>query len=161
MQPTNVLFVCLGNICRSPMAEAMFTQLVADHDLSDDYVITSAATSTEEVGNPPHPGALAALRHHHLDASDHRAHQITQPDCQNADYIITMDTANLAAVQRLLPASERSKVHLCMDIVPGKQGVSIADPWYTHKFETTYEMLNTALPLWLTTMQQSRQEASV
>ncbi|USS88624.1 low molecular weight phosphotyrosine protein phosphatase [Fructilactobacillus hinvesii] len=142
------------------MAEVMFQRLANTHGVSNHYRITSAATSDEEAGNPPHPGALQTLQKHQLDASQHRSHPLTASEAAAADCIITMDHSNLAEVQRLLPPAERAKVHLCMDVVPGKAGNSIADPWYTHKFETTYQMLNEALPLWLERLEQKRQEAS-
>ncbi|USS91378.1 low molecular weight protein-tyrosine-phosphatase [Fructilactobacillus carniphilus] len=142
------------------MAEAMFQRLTTEAGVADQYVISSAATSDEEAGNPPHPGALRTLKNHNLDASNHRSHPLTQADLKNADYIITMDEANLADIQQRLPETEQAKVHLCMDVVPGQAGVSIADPWYTHKFETTYDMLAASLPLWLDQLQQARREAS-
>ncbi|USS87044.1 low molecular weight phosphotyrosine protein phosphatase [Fructilactobacillus cliffordii] len=138
----------------------MFKQLTAEAGVADQYVISSAATSDEEAGNPPHPGALQTLKKHGLDASNHRSHPLTPTDLEAADYIITMDTTNLVDVRERLSKAEQAKAHLCMDVVPGQDGISIADPWYTHKFETTYDMLTESLPLWLDQMQQTRREAS-
>ncbi len=158
MTKTNVLFVCLGNICRSPMAEAMFKKMTAEQGITDYYQINSVATSSEELGNPPHPGAQAEMERHHLDYAGHRSRPITAEDIAVADYIITMDESNLADLKALIPSKEQNKLHLCMDIVPGQRGVSIVDPWYTHRFDQTYHMLQQSLPLWLTKMEQNRKE---
>ncbi|NLR08915.1 MULTISPECIES: low molecular weight protein-tyrosine-phosphatase [Lactobacillaceae] len=146
----HVLFVCLGNICRSPMAEAIFNDLLKQRHLTSQFAVASVATSPEEEGNPPHPGALKALRAHGLDASDHRSRPITAEDFDWADTIITMDHANVANLQRMAPnATDAAKVKLCLDILPGRTGEAIDDPWYTHKFELTYRELAAALPAWL------------
>ncbi|WP_261809983.1 low molecular weight protein-tyrosine-phosphatase [Levilactobacillus humaensis] len=146
----HILFVCLGNICRSPMAEAIFNDLLEQRHLTQEFSVASVATSTEEEGNPPHPGALAAMRAHGLDASEHRSRPITDEDFTWADTIITMDHANVANLQRMAPtAADQAKVKLCLDIFPDRQGEAIDDPWYTHKFELTYQELATALPAWL------------
>lgn len=147
---TTVLFVCLGNICRSPMAEAIFKDLVDQRGLTDQIAVDSVATSSEELGNPPHPGAQEVMAEHGLDFSYMHSRPITNADFQNADWIITMDHSNVATLQRKAPTSaDASKIHLCYDIVPGKEGSEVPDPWYTHRFEETYDMLAEALPLWL------------
>ncbi|MFC6275482.1 low molecular weight protein-tyrosine-phosphatase [Levilactobacillus tangyuanensis] len=146
----HVLFVCLGNICRSPMAEAIFNDLVAKQGLTDQFTAISVATSPEEEGNHPHPGALKTMREHGLDASQHRSRPITAADFDWADIIITMDHANVANLKRMAPtAADAAKVQLCLDILPGRQGEAIDDPWYTHKFELTYQELAQSLPAWL------------
>jgi len=146
----HVLFVCLGNICRSPMAEAIFNQLLIDRQLTDKFAAKSVATSPEEEGNHPHPGALKTMRAHGLDASQHRSRPITDADFAWADTIITMDHSNLYNLQRLAPSVEdQAKIKLCLDILPGREGEAIDDPWYTHKFELTYQELAEALPAWL------------
>lgn len=146
----HVLFVCLGNICRSPMAEAIFNDLLKQRHLTDQFEVASVATSPEEEGNHPHPGALKAMRAHGLDASQHRSRPITAADFDWADTIITMDHANVANLQRMAPnAADAAKVKLCLDILPGRAGEAIDDPWYTHKFELTYQELAAALPAWL------------
>ncbi|WP_143463437.1 low molecular weight protein-tyrosine-phosphatase [Levilactobacillus enshiensis] len=146
----HILFVCLGNICRSPMAEAIFNDLIEKRQLTDKFTTASVATSPEEEGNHPHPGALKVLRAHGLDASQHRSRPITAADFAWADTIITMDHSNVLNLQRLAPtAADRAKVKLCLDILPGRTGEAIDDPWYTHKFALTYQELATALPAWL------------
>lgn len=158
MQKTNVLFVCLGNICRSPMAEAMFKKMVAEKGLTQDFQISSAATSSEEEGNQPHPGARKEMDLHNLDYSGHRSHPVTTGELQAADYIITMDNYNIQDLAQMLPKTELSKLHLCMEVVPGKSNQAIVDPWYTHRFNDTYQMLAESLPLWLTQMEESRKD---
>lgn len=144
-----IIFVCLGNICRSPMAEAMFRQMVAQEHLSDQIEIDSAATSNEEEGNSPHPGAQKTMRHHHLDPSGLVSRPITKADFDSVDYIVCMDDMNKRNLLRMAPAIDRYKIYQVYDIVPGKEGTVIPDPWYTHRFEDTYHSLAEALPFWL------------
>lgn len=150
----NVLFVCLGNICRSPMAEAMFKQMVATEGLSDQIHIDSAATSNEEEGNGPHPGALKTMHRHHLNTAGLVSRPITSRDFDWADYIICMDNMNLYNLRRIAPVTDVGKIHLANEPVPGKSDTEIPDPWYTHRFEDTYQSLATALPYWLAIMKQ-------
>ncbi|KRK57377.1 phosphotyrosine protein phosphatase [Fructilactobacillus fructivorans] len=145
------------------MAEAMFKKMLTNEGLSDNYSVSSAATENDEAGSRPHPGAQKTMDAHHLDYRGKRSHPITATDIQNADYIITMDDYNISDLKEMIPQDQWDKLHLCMDIVPGKKGVNIVDPWYTHRFEDTYQMLDQALPLWLKYMQDhhnSKREGS-
>lgn len=145
----NILFVCLGNICRSPMAESMFRQLVNQAGLSGQVNVDSAGTSSEEEGNGPHPGALAAMQRHGLPTAGLVSRPINQHDYAWADYIICMDNMNLNDLKRRAPRNDAAKVHLANELVPGHENEEIPDPWYTHRFEDTYQSLARALPYWL------------
>ncbi|KRL20283.1 low molecular weight protein-tyrosine-phosphatase [Lentilactobacillus kisonensis] len=146
---TNVLFVCLGNICRSPMAEALFKKMVKDANLDQQIHVDSAGISSEEQGNPPHPGAQAEMAKHGLDYSGMVSRPISPQDFDRSDLIICMDSQNIHYLKQLSPELDKSKIHLCFDIVPGKMGEDIPDPWYDHKFGRTYAQLSESLPKWL------------
>lgn len=146
----NVLFVCLGNICRSPMAEAMFRQMVADAGLSDQIHIDSAGTSNEEEGNPAHPGTRRILAKYGLSAQGLISRPLNQHDFTSADYIICMDDMNRYHVETMAPAQSTAKICAIFDLIPNKKGQEIPDPWYTHRFQDTYDSLAIALPSWLT-----------
>lgn len=149
-----VLFVCLGNICRSPMAEAMFRQMVADHHLTDRIIVDSAGTSNEEEGNPVHPGTRKILTKYHLSADGLISRPLTTTDFATADYLICMDDMNLAHVQQMAPADSHAALYAIFDLIPNKKGQEIPDPWYTHRFQDTYDSLALALPSWLAFFEQ-------
>jgi protein-tyrosine phosphatase len=150
----NVLFVCLGNICRSPMAETMFRQMVEKAGLADQIHVDSAGTSDYEEGNGPHPGALKTMRQHNLPTAGLISRPITRRDFDQADYIICMDDMNLDNLRRMAPVDDVNKIHMANEPVPGKEHTPIDDPWYTHRFEDTYQSLATALPYWLDIMKK-------
>ena len=129
-----VLFVCHGNICRSPMAEFLFKDYVAKKGTQDKFIIESCATSTEEIGNSVHYGTRKILNSLGIDCSKKRARQIRQKDFEDFDYIIAMDLNNLRWL-RSYKGYERVKLLL------EYAGVSrsIADPWYTGDFNETYD----------------------
>ena len=131
-----VLFICHGNICRSTLAESVFTHKVNSLGLAHNFEIDSFATSREEIGNPPHYGTVNKLREEHIPLVPHHAKQITWKDYERADYIIGMDEMNLRNIMRILRSDPENKVHLLLDYTdrPG----AIADPWYTGNFEATY-----------------------
>ncbi len=131
-----VLFVCHGNICRSPLAQSVFAHLVKEVGLEGEFSIDSFATSTEEIGNPPHPGTVQMLRQQKIPLIAHRAKQITRADYAAADYILVMDGFNVRNLHRLLGGDPQGKVHKLLDF-SGRPG-DIADPWYTGNFDATF-----------------------
>ena len=131
-----VLFVCHGNICRSPMAEFVMKDLVEKSGVADDFYIESAATSTEELGNPVYPPARRVMAEHGISCSGKYARQITRADYSNFDYIICMDNNNIRNLNRMLKGDPDGKISMILDYTnrPGE----VADPWYTGDFDATY-----------------------
>lgn len=134
-----VVFVCYGNICRSPMAEYLFKKMTADRN----YLISSAATSDEEEGNPVHYGTRRILDRENIDYSGFSAHKLTKTECDAADYIIGMETYNLRPILNICGEKNAAKVHRLLDFTSNPR--DIADPWYTHDFETTYREITEGL----------------
>ena len=135
-----VIFVCLGNICRSPMAEAMFKELVSSAGLSSQIKVDSAATSTYELGQPPDRRTVKELAKHGLSATNMIARQLNATDFLEADYILVMDENNLRDAKRMAPdKNSAAKVKLVYSLTPGKEDHVVADPWYTGDFKETYE----------------------
>ena len=131
-----ILFVCHGNICRSPMAEFIMKYLVEERGLTDQFYIASAATSTEEIGSRVHHGTAAILDRLGIDYSEKRARQMTKKDYQDYDMLIGMDEWNMRNMNRIAGGDPEGKLHLLLDFTdrPG----DVADPWYTRNFEVTY-----------------------
>ena len=146
-----ILFVCHGNICRSPMAEFMLKKMVADRGIEDDFYIESAATSTEEiwngVGNPVYPPARDELRRHGIDCSGKRARQVTPEDYDRFDYILCMENTNIRNTLRILRSDPEGKVKRLLDY--GDRPRDIADPWYTGIFDRTYNDIDEGLNAFL------------
>ncbi|EOS49949.1 low molecular weight protein-tyrosine-phosphatase [Adlercreutzia caecimuris] len=133
-----VLFVCHGNICRSTMAEFVLKDMVARRGLADEFEIESAATSTEEIGNPVHPGTVGELRRHDIGGFEKkRARQLRRTDYDAFDLIIGMDEANMRNMGRMLGGDPAGKLHKMLEFAGSTRDV--ADPWYTGDFDTTYE----------------------
>ena len=132
-----VLFVCHGNICRSPMAEFVMKQLVKQEGLENQFEIASAATSTEEIGNPVYPPARRKLAEHGIGCDGKTARQMTLADYRHYDHIIAMDRNNLRNLRRMFGEDNEHKISLLMDYThrPG----DVADPWYTGDFEATWQ----------------------
>ncbi len=142
-----ILFVCHGNICRSPMAEFMMKQLVKEAGREAEFEIDSVATSTEEIGNDMYPPAKRCLRAHGVAFGRRQARQIMQADYDHYDRIFVMDRNNLRWLQLLGIRDEAHKVSLLMSLIGEERDV--ADPWYTDNFEKTYSDLSQALPMLL------------
>ena len=132
-----ILFVCHGNICRSPMAEFVMKHLVKQAGLEKDFYIDSAATSTEEIGNVPHYGTRTKLSQMGIPCGDHRARQLVYADGIDYDLIIGMDQENLFYMNRILGNDAATKIHLLLEWAGLKR--DIADPWYTGNFDQTYD----------------------
>lgn len=148
-----ILFVCMGNICRSPMAEAVFRDAFQKRQ-DDNFQVDSAATSRWEVGNPPHRGTQKLLSQHHISTKGMRARQVTTEDFYNADFIIGMDQENVSDLQAIAPDGTENKIYLYLDLVPSHTGESIPDPWYTGNFEETYDLIQKGLNEWLTFLEK-------
>lgn len=133
-----VLFVCHGNICRSPMAEFIFKDLVKKQGLDEQFYIESAAVSTEEIDNDIYPPAKAKLREKGIPFTRHYARQVTKKDYNIFDYIFVMDKSNQKLIKKIIPSNPQNKIHLLDENKP------IADPWYTDDFETCYRQIDAA-----------------
>lgn len=140
MEKIRVLFVCMGNICRSPMAEAVFRSLVAKEGLSDTFEIDSAGTGDWHVGQPPHRSTLAVLRNQGIDASAQRARQILANDLDDFDYVIAMDAANVSDIALLRNAAS-GRVRRLLDFAPHRSERDVPDPYYDNTFDRAYELV--------------------
>ena len=134
---TNILFVCLGNICRSPMAEFVFRDMVQKRGLGERFSAASAATSTEELGNPVHPGTRRRLAREGISTRSKTAVQLQRRDYRKYDYLIGMEQRNLAGMLRILGGDPEGKVRRLLDFTDSPR--DIADPWYTGDFDRTYD----------------------
>lgn len=131
-----ILFICHGNICRSPMAEFVMKDMVRKAGLENQFHIASAATSGEELGNPVYPPARRKLAEHGIDCSGKTARRLRKSDYTQYDLLIGMDQANLRNMHRMCGGDPEGKLHLLLDFTnrPG----NVADPWYTGDFEATW-----------------------
>ena len=136
---TRILFVCHGNICRSPMAEYIMKDMVKKRHREQDFVIASCATSTEEIyggiGNPVYPPAREQLRRHGISCVGKRAVQLKKSDYGKYDLIIGMDSMNIRNMLRILGGDPDGKIHLLKDYTTGGE---VSDPWYSGDFETAF-----------------------
>lgn len=137
-----ILFVCHGNICRSVMAEYIFKDMAAKAGRSDEFLIDSAATSREELGNDIYPPAKRKLNEKGIPFGRHYARQVTEQDYDNYDYLILMDEINARNIKRIIPDDPEGKISLLMSWA-GKDA-SVADPWYTGDFEKSYADISEA-----------------
>lgn len=133
-----ILFICHGNICRSTMAEMVFKHLVRQAGLQSEFYIDSAATSREELGNGVHYGTRRKLAEVGIPCGNHISTQITKADYDKYDYLIVMDNNNIRNLMRIIGSDPEQKVSMLLDYA-GRQGQSIADPWYTGNFDITYD----------------------
>lgn len=131
-----VLFICHGNICRSTMAQSVLQHYVNRLGKQEEFLISSAATSREEIGNPPHFGTVNKLRKEGIPVVPHRAVQMTKDDYENYDYLIGMDTANIRNMNRICGGDKEGKIYKLLSFAGKSEDV--ADPWYTGDFDATY-----------------------
>lgn len=132
-----VLFVCHGNICRSPMAEYLLKAMVEKNGIADQFFIASAATSTEEIGNPVHSGTQRVLRSIGISCEGKRAVQIRKYDYNSYDYIIGMEKVNVKNILKAVGSDPEGKVYRLLDFTDKPRDID--DPWYTGKFDDTYK----------------------
>ena len=132
-----ILFICHGSICRSPMARYVMMDLVKKAGREEEFVIDSAATSAEELGNPVYPPARSKLKEHGIDCSGYAARRMRADDYEKYDLIIGMDSENMYYMKRMWPEDPKGKLKLLMDYTPRPREVS--DPWYTRDFEATWQ----------------------
>ena len=132
-----ILFICHGNICRSPMCEFVMKDLVAKAGRADQFEIASAATSTEELGNPVHPGTRRELAKHGISCEGKRARQVTRADYDYYDMLICADSNNIRNLRRITGGDPDGKISLVLDHT-SRPGRDVDDPWYSGDFETTW-----------------------
>ena len=142
----SILFVCHGNICRSPMAQSFMQYLVESSFLSDKYTIDSGATSTEEIGSLPHRGTVKILAEHGIPLVEHRARQISKKESSRWDLIIGMDDENIKNICKIIGKENSFKVHKMLEwkasensLGKGGQVPDVQDPWYTGDFNSTWD----------------------
>ena len=131
-----ILFVCHGNICRSPMGEFIMKDLVKRAGAEEQFYIASAATSTEEIGNPVYPPARRKLAEHGISCAGKTSRQLVKADYDRYDFLIGMDHANLRNMRHICGGDPEGKIHLMLEYA-GRSG-DVADPWYTGDFEATW-----------------------
>lgn len=137
---TKIMFVCHGNICRSPMAEFIFKDMVQKSGKTNEFIIASSATSTEEIwngiGNPVYPPAKEELEKHGISCSGKRAVQLKKSDYNKYDYFICMDSNNIRNIARIFEDDPQKKISKLMDYT--NRGGDVADPWYSRRFDIAY-----------------------
>jgi protein-tyrosine phosphatase len=136
-----VLFVCLGNICRSPMAEAVFRHLAERHGLAERLHIDSAGTGSWHVGEPPHEGTRRLLERHGISCEGIRARQLRREDGDAFDLIVAMDAQNERTIRSMIGADRKAEVIRFMSLLPEKGRRDVPDPYYTGNFEEVYELV--------------------
>ncbi len=149
-----VLFICHGNICRSPMAEFVFKDMVKKEGLSEFFHIESAATSNEEIGNPVHYGTREKLKPLGISVAGKTARRMTKKDYETYDYLLAMDKNNIRNINRIIDRDDEGKVHLLLEYAGSTR--DIADPWYTGNFDVTYDVIVEGCSAFLNHIKQTK-----
>ena len=147
-----ILFICHGNICRSPMAEYVMKDMVEKAGLAQHFEIASAATSTEEIGCGVYPPARQKLAQHGISCKGHAARQVRRSDYDHYDYLICMDRYNLRSITRIIPSDPKRKISRLLDFTDHPNDV--ADPWYTGDFDATWRDVNDGCSALLTLLRR-------
>lgn len=137
----NVLFVCLGNICRSPMAEAVFREMVKREGLSELIHVDSAGTGDWHIGQPPHTGTKEILERNNITVNGLKARQIKSDDLEKFQYIIAMDSENKRNIEKLQAAFPKANVEVLLDFVPHIENKNVPDPYFTGNFQEVYDLV--------------------
>ena len=138
---TKVLFVCMGNICRSPTAEGSFRSIVSRQELSECFEIDSAGTHAYHIGNPPDSRSQQMAREHGIDLSNQRARKIHESDFYYFDHIIAMDTDNIEILKSICPSDSQSQIKLLLDYLPDTGFQSVPDPYFEGKFDEVFDIV--------------------
>jgi len=151
---TRILFVCLGNICRSPMAEFVMKDMLKKQRMDRAVEAASAATSTYEIGNPVHRGTRTKLNEHGISCAGKTARLLTRADYQEYDYIIGMDESNMRDMRRIFGGDPENKLHKLLALCG--EDADVADPWYTGDFEATWQDVNRGCAALLSRLAQKK-----
>ncbi len=137
-----VIFVCLGNICRSPMAEAIFRDMVKKDGLTGEIQVDSAGTGDWHIGHPPHRGTQTILTQYNVSFEGIKARKVMSADLEQFDYIIAMDSDNLGNLKKMTGTEKTGQIKRLLDFVDDSKVTDVPDPYYTGNFDETYELVN-------------------